>query len=693
MVDALKVKNAHTANDTDVLNQMLHGYSEGHRLIEASINIPDDISRTVLRLSDLSGTNVVRGFEEYITGYPLPSIGAYALAKSWYAAEMPRPGCVWTHTILVPHNILGEVKSLSSLRMLFKRPDSRGSKSFYSKPLFLEDVEASMSNGLLQSDTFEKVLYFHYQTGSTPVLIGARNSSEFESMVFALWSQKWPKLRNDFTFCTGSLSARTYNKRPLDIQCVPIAKVREVLLELTASGTMNPVVANAENSEPYQALPSWASLAVKDALAVEGGFFREFLWTVSDDSAACADFRKYSLIFYALQGSPSIDEIISLVAMHFPEATEGRQLKATLFTEKGNLVWASIDSSELLATIATTSHYSVFNCDDLRLVERCQQLSVNEPDKASRLVEQLFRSALNPLGEQILAGLVSAIQPEAAHRLTSKQLQLLPALFAAKPSLAISSQLWALAGDKRRDLFEAIAAHQNVSQEIVRGTINGLLENGGDWLIGKALDRWGKPAVQETINWIASHNGSMSELCRHALQRHPADIREWMDEHPIESVGAFVSLVRVASGDTSSMLQSDSSTWFEAYRKVNFSGKASDDIYSCAFLLTLGLNNAPPAPLKLISRSFCKVHEAARIDMLSDSAWMMLEPTLPELTWYSNWDKCERLRRGLIRAFVRYGWPPHEIKSVIADELLLNQVRRSADRVEGGDLLIRRAHL
>jgi len=50
---------------------LLHGYAEGHRLLESSIEVPEDLTRLVLRLSDLSGSNISSGFEEYITGYPL----------------------------------------------------------------------------------------------------------------------------------------------------------------------------------------------------------------------------------------------------------------------------------------------------------------------------------------------------------------------------------------------------------------------------------------------------------------------------------------------------------------------------------------------------------------------------------------------------------------------------------------------
>src|SRR5216684_1769538 len=115
------------------VHQFLHGYSDGHRLVEGSVKLPSDLARLMLKMSDLSGSSVVSGFERYITGYPLESINAYALAMTWYAPEMLRPGCVWTHTLAFPAQRLGTICSLVWLTKLFKRPTRRFLKSDYAE--------------------------------------------------------------------------------------------------------------------------------------------------------------------------------------------------------------------------------------------------------------------------------------------------------------------------------------------------------------------------------------------------------------------------------------------------------------------------------------------------------------------------------------------------------------------------------
>jgi hypothetical protein len=75
---------------------------------------------------------------------------------------------------------------------------------------------------------------------------------------------------------------------------------------------------------------------------------------------------------------------------------------------------------------------------------------------------------------------------------------------------------------------------------------------------------------------------------------------------------------------------------------------------------------------------------------LSDSAWVLVEPFVPELSWLSNWDKCERLRRGLISAFVRNNWPVSELERRIKNRELMHQLLSSAKKADGGDDFLRR---
>ena len=108
------------------IHQTLHGYSDGHREIAASTTLRSSDVKFMLVLSDISGPGTRIEESGYLTGYPLVEQGAYALACTWPAIEMSRPGCVWTHSILVDFTDLAGLPSLAGLTSLFRRP--RGSR-------------------------------------------------------------------------------------------------------------------------------------------------------------------------------------------------------------------------------------------------------------------------------------------------------------------------------------------------------------------------------------------------------------------------------------------------------------------------------------------------------------------------------------------------------------------------------------
>lgn len=689
MVDALKSPAPASKDGMIVLHQLLHGYAEGHRLLSGSIEVPEDLSRVMLRLSDLSGSNVSIGFDEYITGYPLPSLDAYALAKSWYAPEMPRPGCVWTHTILIPFAAMRALATLDGLRSLFKRPGERVIRDTYAKPLVLEKAPEARLTQMPGSGVLEALLSAHYGKGNIPVLIAARTSTEFEDLLFALWSQKWPRLRMTFTFCTGALSARFFERRPFDIQCVPIQSTRSVSLDIIEAVAIEPIVANSKACE----IAPWALEAAEDAVRADGSGFRKFIWAVADETGDRTDFASFTSIFDAVRRSVQLDEMVDLVIKYFPSAKEGIRLKSLLFGDRDDDASISLpiyDERDVLLTLGTASAFESFDCGTLRLRERSARLCIAASDSAISLVGELFRSTLNPLGEEILAALIASMEPEVARRITSRQPQFLPALFQANPSLATSPQLWTAGGDRRREQFEAVAVHQDLDPKLVGGIVRALLESGTEALIRRALDLWGKWAVFETLDWIDAHQGSLSYACREALRLHLPIVMDWADGKSFNSFGSLYAVARVVGPDALTVSKQDSGVWIRNFRRLQKDAKESEMNYVCAFLLALGLNNSRPSPMELLTESFERVHKAAETEHLSDDAWSVVEPFLPELSWLSNWDKCERLRRGLISAFIENAWPIAGLKErVIHNEELFKLLAKSARKVDGGEEFFR----
>src|SRR5438105_14270739 len=123
------------------VQQVLHGYARGHQRLAGIIELRPRDAKMMLVLSDISGPGVKPGDAGYLTGYPLSDSGFYVLARTWAAPEMPRPGCVWTHSLLIDFADLATLADPAALVSLFRRPEA-GNFSSYGRPLSL-DAECS----------------------------------------------------------------------------------------------------------------------------------------------------------------------------------------------------------------------------------------------------------------------------------------------------------------------------------------------------------------------------------------------------------------------------------------------------------------------------------------------------------------------------------------------------------------------
>lgn len=668
----------------NAIHQFLHGYSDGHRLIEGSLKLPNDAALLMLRMSDLSGSSVVKGFEHYLTGYPLDSISGYALAMTWYASEMPRPGSVWTHTLVLPMQTMAAIPSLASLIGLFKRPLRDSIKGQYTSTLSLHNFPINDSHQGRPIDALGQLnsLFFAYyqQSPSSPVVVASRTSDEFADAIFALWSQQWPGLRQQFAFCTGSFAARSLPDRSFDIQCSPPTLAKDVARELAIDRIAVPIVSPDRDGLFSDVLKT----AIEDAATPNGGVFRQYLWMVADATSRRADFVAYARIFDALDKKAEAATVVEIIAEAFPEASAGSGLKMRLVGgHHTKHLSAECPQQDILFALATTEKHSSFDIGSALSDDLPARLFTESPYRTRQLVADLFLSNLNPFGDELLTTLVRAMDVNDAQEVVSDQPQFLPALFRGNPALAGSAALWSKAGDRRNELMDSLIA-QEIRPELVSRIVAALLNSGSDGFIRRAFERWGKEAVFAALDWTEDHQGSMPETCRQALTFQVPCVMDWVQSGS-RSPAALIAAAHVVAPYSYQIAKHDSSVWRRAYTDSKEKGQEHEVTYLQTFLLGLALRNAPPAPLDLIGECFEAIHRKVSWQQLGYDTWLILEPLVPELSWRKNWDKCERMRRALLLAFMQNSWPAWEIRDRIKDRELLRQILKSVRKVHGED--------
>jgi GTPase-associated protein 1, N-terminal domain type 1 len=203
-------------SDCDV-EQQIHGYRGGHRLLASSTKL-DRIDQDLLdRLSDLSGPLAPgQEFAPYLTAYPLPSDQFYVIAKTCQDKQAARAGCVLTRSLLIPADSwlskppIAEV--IGALSLLDYSQDATDTLHIADEGVVLPPVMDLRTIDIVEALFLEM-----------PQPIAIFEMDNADAIIGRLLAAFWPGMRKRFTACSLALAPRSLNGKPFDLLCVPQA--------------------------------------------------------------------------------------------------------------------------------------------------------------------------------------------------------------------------------------------------------------------------------------------------------------------------------------------------------------------------------------------------------------------------------------------------------------------------------------
>ena len=195
------------------VHQQLHGYRNGHELLQSSVQLDRQDQDVIDQLSDVAGPlRAGETFDPYLSAYPLPSQRFYALARTEQDADAPRAGCVKTRTLLVPQSYWERDANPTTLVHLFATEMSEDQLLLRSDPVdpsFIP-LRSLMLGELVQALFIEE--------RRSIVVFDVENPWE---VALRLLASFWPGMRRSFCICTYALSPRTLLGVPFDLIFAP----------------------------------------------------------------------------------------------------------------------------------------------------------------------------------------------------------------------------------------------------------------------------------------------------------------------------------------------------------------------------------------------------------------------------------------------------------------------------------------
>ena len=681
-----------------VLEQTLHGYSEGHELLASSSKLPREARRMLLSISDLSGHGFVDGFDGYLTGYPLPTIEKYALGRTWYAPEMSRPGCVWTHTLLVDFADIPKLDAIRSILHHFQRPASVDRTDKYEIPLKVEVHGMAASVEITESACL-RVLDTLYGERMAPVLVEASHADEYNDLVFAVWGQQWPRLRRRFSFCTGALSLRSLGKSLLDLQIVP--KSRRMRTERA-----DPSVRGADltSHEDLDTREEWLVVAATD-LRLNGSPLRTFLREYGVDTPPeRAAFRPLTNCFLALEkvrrNIVPVGELVLTVGKEFPSPDSAIRLKRDVLcpsTRTSDCL--DIDTSEidLLLAALRTQYDSSFDLKDLRIEERASRAMRSDDGSTGTLLPRLLESDRNAMGQRVLDKELSEVDVGRLRSFFESDDSLFERILLTRPMLLYDEDLWRTPRHMQRACLALAARPATASRPTVdvQRVLATALSAGSDAIAQDAYDLVGKQALFAALTWIDDLDADSLRLpyrWRDLLCSHPTLVLHWFnkDDRPkrIQTLLRLTEITKPRDVKLGTIADERLVKWGQ---QVASTSDSTDTARILAYLLAIGLRREGEHACDLVLATFPTIHEALLDDRLEWAAWSWLEPLMPSKDWFfsRDWDKADKLRRALFERFSVQGWSPHRLEEAAYNSQTRLYLRKTAQREDRWEKIVR----
>ena len=596
------------------VEQSLHGYHRGHGLIASSFGFDKKTSAMLSSISDASLLGYSDPEPSYLTGYPIPELSCYAVARTWPAGEMSRPGCVWTHTVYIDYSDLARCSSLVFLKDIFIRPDKN--KDFSDYKIALE-----IRRDILPVLEINKSEFFQIRSqlyGSTSqVVLPWKESSELSML--QIWSQQWPKLRRSLRFRTyGSKGTGNEKFDVLFIRSKPTQSVDQ-------SGIENKI----------ELLKTDTSLSY-DLLELNQDF-KEFIWRYGADfdytREAYIPIRK---LWQLWRNESNLEKTLKYLT------TEMKEVPRSLATEviRSYLDHCDENDSSVDMVYSLLARIRISDLTNQEIEVLAERLSVLSTIKLAEILHSYTSH------NHLISILLSEISIVRKIELIKSAPDLVDAIVIYSPAVLNEVEFWRTI-DNEHVPWEKIKESGEIDLEkVLLAAIKAQELNA----IDKIVDVF---EVKGMLALLSACDEVMSEITLSRVLDRITRNKKLTLVALRQSEGLSLKFMDILSNwfrPQDEHTGIDAECWYAAIASSHEHLGVLFSNLSC-FVLIKGLLSDTVDSLKLISISFDSVHALLSRSGIGSKYWDTLNFYLPNTNSFFEWDRCQRLRKGVIKKF------------------------------------------
>ena len=637
------------------LHQMLHGYKLGHNYVQGSILLPSshDMDK-IATLSDWSEFVDKGEDRDYITAYPLLESPYYVIAKSWYADEMRRPGCVWTHSLLIKRNDLGKIIDYRQLLTLFKRP-AVDKEDFldYSKSIALNEKSIYLESKGYPCLTEAKVseLYATMLSPQPVCILKEIDNTELQELLLNLYNYLPSGLLWQQSLCSGTALPRSYEGQLLSLQFVTHDGGNVIYLnnKIPDHGSQLVAVSLLNGQRQLPELIRYFEVELCD----DERRLRGFLEVVVLVNRTCKNEDEKQQVLLS---------IISQLSETFPQPTDGDNIKRSVLQPS---LSKDLGGEENFLYTISTINVSSFTAEQIGYIQRLHDLSSKQ---FVSLLKLLYSSEnLNEWGKQTVKSIDHFVSYAEIARLRQSDKVLFQTIISSNTEL-LNQIVWTEFSKEELESTLSIFSDSEVVKAFKhwRDLFKAMLELNAPIArkLAKMILSHDEECVGEYLTYI-NQKGHLSQLpVSEELEFYPGAILTWLSG--VSYVTHEVAYVLMNSIDADSPLvkSKGSKIWMPYANVLN----EKDSIQHYVFLYILSFNWQDREAFLYLRKSFYPIHTLLAQDKFDYGLWYKIEPYTEHL-FLTFWDKCKKMRKMVIKRLKDAGYPKTAVVNYTPDAL------------------------
>ena len=617
-------------------DQALHGYENGHQLLETSCKLDIDDRKRMDELSDLNGATDENRYIDYFTGYPLANGTKYVIAKTWYAHEKKRPGCAWTHSIIFNVEDFAKLTDLSIFIDLFQRPKDDYETHYTNQIVF--DIEEQKKVLDMDRNRLEYLIYTIF-VSSEPKFVVVRTENYLNEL-FQILNIMPEDILKTFTFSTMSYSNRRFGNKPFQYQM--ISEKDSYLFH----GRYKDICV-CENIDKIKKYPYWVEgytdLILHDSLEDLNRFilqYAEYAWSLTY-------YNCFVRLFFAIVNDKmTLGDFFDAIELVAPNIKSDLWQKSVdlILDEKffddyfERQVYEILEMFDIGKFVLSASHKKKME----------DKIIQNSPEKLYPILKRYIVGKVTDNEREEIESIIMKLKAEKLKLVSQMDENICIVLIKMNSNLLLAKEIWHQSKDFQRTLIHC--CDSNLSDEKIKKLLKMILYYGTQNVSMDLYNVFGAKVIRLFYYVIEQDikldNSTLHDWTYVLLKNQKLLVKELKK---FSSREQRIHLFLQMDVDSKDFLDGmDKNIWEEIYSdifKEANDNKIREQLAIKFFKIIFGASNQFSD--EFVRDVVGEVYQQLEKNQLPFEYWMQIEYLLPSVEVRYSWDKCLRVRKAL----------------------------------------------